>query len=822
MFPKLASSALLLAAFNSATAAPDVKAELERAESGGKAAELAFNQDIRFHWSAGEEKFLIYRLGTAQDEHRFFLIDTATGAKSEAFDRGLLAKSLSEASGNEVKPEQLPISGLEPLAPGSIRFRAFGKFWLYSAADHSVVPDVGAPRNVDPVDAETALRGLGERGEETFLTIENASEGSIKVMWANGRKERKSFGELAPGQSAALQTFAGHVWIFVDAEGKELCGVKAPQAPSLVRVSGLIEPHIKPGSEVSPDGKWRARIVNHNLVIEPAAGGDAIGFTQDGTGDHSYSPPFHWSPDSAKLVAFRTKSVATRQITIVQSSPPDQLQPKTKTIPYAKPGDPIEQPQPHLFTIEGAREIPIDRALFPNPWEISEGAWNADSSEFSFVYNQRGHQVLRLVGVRGDTGAARTVFEDLSETFIDYSQKFFLHRLPASRELLWASERDGFNRIYLIDEVSGKIKNAITEGSIIVKEVVDVDEEKRELLLKIVGVPDQDPYHEHFVRVNFDGTGLRRLTTGDGTHRIEFSPGGKWIIARWSRVDQPPVFELRHAENGGLVKEIERANDSMLVTLGWNRPERFVAKGRDGKTEIHGVIFRPTNFDPAKKYPVIENIYAGPHGQHVVKDFSAWSGKNTMAELGFIVVSIDGMGTNWRGKAFHDVCWKNLADGGFPDRIAWIKAAAATRPWMDLSRVGIFGGSAGGQNAAAALLHHGDFYKVAVADCGCHDNRMDKIWWNEAWMGWPVDESYERSSNATHAAKLTGKLLLIVGEMDTNVDPASTTQLVAALQKANKDFEFQPIINAGHGAAETPYGKFRRAEFLMRNLGGPR
>jgi dipeptidyl aminopeptidase/acylaminoacyl peptidase len=193
-----------------------------------------------------------------------------------------------------------------------------------------------------------------------------------------------------------------------------------------------------------------------------------------------------------------------------------------------------------------------------------------------------------------------------------------------------------------------------------------------------------------------------------------------------------------------------------------------------------------------------------------------------MAELGFIVVSIDGMGTNWRGKAFHDVCWKNLADGGFPDRIAWIKAAAATRPWMDLSRVGIFGGSAGGQNAAAALLHHGDFYKVAVADCGCHDNRMDKIWWNEAWMGWPVDESYERSSNATHAAKLTGKLLLIVGEMDTNVDPASTTQLVAALQKANKDFEFQPIINAGHGAAETPYGKFRRAEFLMRNLGVPR
>jgi len=191
-----------------------------------------------------------------------------------------------------------------------------------------------------------------------------------------------------------------------------------------------------------------------------------------------------------------------------------------------------------------------------------------------------------------------------------------------------------------------------------------------------------------------------------------------------------------------------------------------------------------------------------------------------MAEQGFVIVKIDGMGTNWRNKAFHDVCWKNLMDGGFPDRVPWIKAAAATRPWMDLTKVGIYGGSAGGQNALAGLLTHGDFYKVGVADCGCHDNRMDKIWWNEAWMGWPVDESYARNSNVTHAARLSGKLLLIVGEQDTNVDPASTYQVVSALQKAGKTFDFIPVINAGHGAAETPYGKFRRAEFLTRHLSG--
>jgi dipeptidyl aminopeptidase/acylaminoacyl peptidase len=191
-----------------------------------------------------------------------------------------------------------------------------------------------------------------------------------------------------------------------------------------------------------------------------------------------------------------------------------------------------------------------------------------------------------------------------------------------------------------------------------------------------------------------------------------------------------------------------------------------------------------------------------------------------MAELGFIIVSIDGMGTNWRSKAFHDVCWKNLADSGFPDRIPWIKAAAAKRPWMDLERVGIYGGSAGGQSTLSGMLHHGDFYKVGVADCGCHDNRMDKIWWNEAWMGWPVDESYARNSNVTHAAKLTGKLMLVVGELDDNVDPASTAQVVAALQKAGKHFDFLPVMNAGHGAAETPYGKYRRADFLVRHLQG--
>jgi dipeptidyl aminopeptidase/acylaminoacyl peptidase len=264
-----------------------------------------------------------------------------------------------------------------------------------------------------------------------------------------------------------------------------------------------------------------------------------------------------------------------------------------------------------------------------------------------------------------------------------------------------------------------------------------------------------------------------------------------------------------------LICRLTKAEDSALVAKGWARPERFTAPGRDGKTPIYGVIFRPSWMTEKDRLPIIEKIYAGPHDYHVPKAFAAWHGAQRMAELGFVVVQIDGMGTNWRSKAFHDVCWRNLIDAGFPDRIPWIKAAAATRPWMDLSRVGIYGGSAGGQNALAALLTHGDFYRAAVADCGCHDNRMDKIWWNEAWMGWPIGPHYAANSNVTLAHQLQGKLMLIVGELDKNVDPASTMQVVNALVKADKDFDFVIIPGAGHGAAGTPYGRRREEDFFI-------
>ena len=430
--------------------------------------------------------------------------------------------------------------------------------------------------------------------------------------------------------------------------------------------------------------------------------------------------------------------------------------------------------------------------------------------------------MLRLVEVTAPGGEARALIEERSATFLDYANKLYLEYVEAVDGWIWMSERSGWNHLYLIDGKTGETRNAITSGEWVVRKVTRLDEAAGEVEFECSGIDgDQDPYYIHRARVKLDGTGLVRLTAGDGTHEnLEYSPDRRYYLETFSRVDQPPVTELRRTEDGKFISRVEEADWSALREAGWRVPERFAAKGRDGETDIHGVIFRPMGFDEKMKYPVIEKIYAGPQGAFVPKSFAPSHDAQALAELGFIVVQIDGMGTNWRSKAFHDVCWKNLGDSGFPDRIAWLRAAAARYPQMDLSRVGIYGGSAGGQSALRALLAHGDFYKAAVADCGCHDNRMDKIWWNELWMGWPLGPHYEEQSNVTQAHRLEGKLLLVVGELDRNVDPASTMQVVDALVRADKDFELLIVPGAGHGAGGSPYGTRRLRDFFVRHLLG--
>jgi dipeptidyl aminopeptidase/acylaminoacyl peptidase len=576
-----------------------------------------------------------------------------------------------------------------------------------------------------------------------------------------------------------------------------------------------------PRNANSPDGRWTVEIKENNVYLRDSKSGEETQLTKDGTAADSYERGVVWSPDSKRFVAIKQQNGGDRKVYLIESSPRDQLQPKLSSFDYLKPGDEIPQDKPHLFDTVEKKEIPTSDELFKNPWSVSDLRWQPDSRRFTFVYNQRGHQVLRVVVVDANTGEAAALIDDKSDTFIDYAHKQFAHYADKTNEIIWMSERDGWCHLYLHDSRTGQVKNQITQGPWIVRGVDLVDEEKREIWFRAGGIfPEQDPYYIHYCRVKFDGTGFVVLTAGNGTHQISYSPDRRFFIDTYSRVDLPPVTELRKTDDGSLVCELDRADWSALLATGWRPPERFTAKARDGQTDIYGVIYRPTHFDESKKYPVIEAIYAGPQGSFVPKPFGEYYGPQSLAELGFILVQIDGMGTSNRSKKFHDVCCKNLGDAGFPDRILWMQAAAAKYPCMDLSRVGVYGGSAGGQNSLRAMLAHGDFYKAAASDCGCHDNRMDKIWWNELWMGWPVGPHYDEQSNVTNAHKLQGKLLLTVGELDRNVDPASTMQVVNALIRADKDFELVVIPGGGHGSGSGPYGTRRRNDFFVRNLLG--
>ena len=803
------------------TRADEVRTRMDQArQKGGEFKTLMRENDVKPFWAADGSTF-IFRTTNNSGGYQFFSVDLKSGEKSLAFAHESMAKALAAASGKIIAPDQLPIDHIESTPDrGGFRMNALDKAWRYKTLDSTLVADDLPLRSLKLLTPAEAMRGTQQNGPKAEFIISNTSKAAIEVYWIDGEGKRHSHGKLEPGKLTTKSSYIGHVWFFTDAQGVPLAGARVSpfSAPAVITGDPPSTASVRTQGDVSPDGKWRAVLRNHNLSVVPEGGGEPVFQTRDGSpGDH-WDGPIQWSPDSRKVAVFKTREVDDRKIHIVRSSPSDQVQPELLTIDYQKPGDAISQSKPRLIHVGKRAEIPVKDALFDNPWSLDQGEWSLDSKEFSFLYNQRGHQLMRLLGLDSESGTARIIHEERSQTFIDYSQKTFLQWLPETREILWASERDGHNHLYLLDHATGNIRNPITRGDGNLREVVDVDVKNRSLLVRINGIAGQDPYHDHFARVSFDGATFTRLTDGDGTHRIDFSPDESLLLDTWSRVDQPPVKELRDARTGRKIVELARSDDSAMVKAGWSKPERFVAKGRDGKTDIFGVIYRPSSFDPNRKYPVVEDIYAGPHGFFVAKNFASWRGENQMAELGFIVVNIDGMGTNWRNKTFHNVSWKNLMDSGFPDRIPWIQAAAASRPWMDLTRVGIYGGSAGGQSTLAGLLSHGDFYKVGVADCGCHDNRMDKIWWNEAWMGWPVDESYARNSNVTHAAKLTGKLMLIVGEVDNNVDPASTAQVVGALQRAGKNFDYVPIMNAGHGAAETPYGSYRRAEFLLRNL----
>ncbi|MBL8731454.1 MAG: prolyl oligopeptidase family serine peptidase [Planctomycetes bacterium] len=670
-----------------------------------------------------------------------------------------------------------------------------------------------------PLPPQQSWRASGGSGQRTTVRFENRLDRAVRLFWIDGDGRPRQYGTIEPGKAAAQSTFAGHVWL-ADFAANDLAGVFVAETGDGIaifdersRALAMTE------SEVRPVPAATLFVRDHD-VFGRDADGTEFRLTTDGKAEQRYELPDHWSPDGARVLGFCSEPEQRHELTLVESTPKDQLQPKRHVSQYLKPGDRITQRWPRLYDVRARRAIAVDALPFAEAWSIDHVHWAADGREVFVLYNRRGHQLLRLYGIDAATGAVRTVLEEASATFVDYSQKTFLHWLAGDRAFLWTSERDGWNHLYRVDVATGAVQQ-ITRGDWLVRDVEFVDEAAGQVWLKAYGlVAGQDPYFAQLVRIDLDGANRTLITAGDGTHEWQFSPNRELLVDRWSRVDQPGVTELRRARDGALLCELGRQDDRALRAAGFRPPEPFVAKGRDGKTDIHGVLILPSTFDARRRYPVIEDIYAGPQDHFVPKAWGLGARQRTLAELGFVVVQIDGMGTNWRARAFHDVAWRNLKDGGLPDRIVWLREAARSRPWLDLDRVGIFGGSAGGQNALAAMLHHGDFYKAAAADCGCHDNRMDKIWWNEAWMGWPVGPWYADNSNVTHAGKLQGPLLLTVGELDRNVDPASTMQVVAALIAADKDFDLVVVPGGGHGIGESPYLVRRRQDFFVRHLLG--
>ena len=575
---------------------------------------------------------------------------------------------------------------------------------------------------------------------------------------------------------------------------------------------------------VSPDGKWEAYLdENFNVMLKNRDTDEPFTLTGDGSEKAFHEAEFYWSPDSSKLFFFQVIVGKSSKFHLVESSPEGRYLPRALKVEQPKPGDKINRRKPRLFSANAKAEVWIDLEPFANPYDLTNVRWDADSSRVTLLNNPRGHQSLRYESIDGETGEVKPLFVETSKSFVDYAHKLYLHPLDESDELIWMSERDGWNHLYLMDSKTGQVKNRITKGEWVVRRVDRVDEAARKIWFWAFGVrTGQDPYHLHYCRINLDGTGLVVLTEADGSHEVWVSPDRQYFVDQYSRIDFRPVVELRRMDDGKLVLPLETATTPELDKSFHGRlPERFVAKGRDGKTDIHGVIFRPSNFDPKKKYPVVEDIYSGPTEFHVPKRFSAYHQPlQPIVEVGVIGVMIDGMGTNWRNKAFHDVCWKNLGDAGFPDRIAWLKAAAAQYPEMDLTHVGIFGGSQGGRNAVRALIAHSDFYKVAVADCGNHDDRLYHQWYGELWMGYPVNPHYWFQSNITKAHHVQGKLLLSVGELDRNVDPANTHRLIDALTKAEIDFDMAVVPGKPHGAGEYPAGSRRRTDFFVRHLLG--
>ena len=721
-----------------------------------------FNASVDPHWITGTQSF--WYLRNSRNGQEFVLVDIQNRSKAPAFNHTLLAAYLFSATGEPIDPFHLPLSEITVTSEGldgieKIGFEAFNRSWQFA--------------------------------------FNNTNAKLTEI---------------------------------------------------------LSQPQPEPGESLSPDGKLAAFVRDHNLWVRSTETGEKTQLTFNGTKDYAYAersetvshpvtlvrlnetakPYAVWSPYSSRIATFRMDQRNVSEMHLLQYVPGNDTRSRPWSYRFATPGDEIlPMYEPLVVDVARRKIVAVQSPAQPEVslMDTEEDVlqwWSDDDRTLYTLYAQRGEKALHLLQTDPVTGKTEMLLEEKGNTFVeanlDYASQPNI-RIVKSGEVIWFSEKDGYGHLYLYGP-DGKEKNAITSGNWAVRLLLYVDENASQVYFLAGGrEPGRDPYYRHLYRVSLDGSGLQLLTPEDADHNVVIDPSGTAFLDTYSTVEEPPVSVIRD-RNGSIIMDLETADIRNITDMGWKPPERFSVKAQDGRIDLYGLLFKPTNFNASEKYPVVETVYPGPWTIVTAKSFPvdmAWVNKifwraQAVAELGFIVITLDGPGTPFRSKAFHDASYGRLGDaGGLTDHIKAIKDLSKNRPYMDLGRVGMFGHSAGGFMTAQALLNYPDFYKAGVASAGDYDSRFYGAFWGEKYEGLNASD-YAEQITSLKAGNLKGKLLLVAGDVDDNVNPCMTMQLVEAFINADRPFDLLIMPNRNHDLSYDPYYLHRLFRYLVEYL----
>lgn len=704
-------------------------------------------------------------------------------------------------------------------------------------------------------------------GDKMWYLSSNANSDTFYLV---DPKKGKSVAFDHQKLATALSTFSGKTYtanklpfqaINVAADGKSvsfmLDGKKLKYVHSTAKVSedttpGTIGTIVPPpmggprgrggnGNEnLSPDGKKAVFIKDWNLYVRDVATNTVKQLTTDGVKDFGYATDnaawkssdravLKWSPDSKKISTFKQDQRHLSDMHLVSTKVGN---PELRSWKYALPTDKeIAKIHRTIIDLESGKivnlQVPADERRgsmsddIASSGQFDDNEWSNNSSELLFMSTSRDHKITKVRIADANTGAVRELFEEVVPTYYESGRGAInLRYLQESKEVIFYSERDNWGHLYLYDAATGKLKNQITKGEWVVTRMLRVDEKARQIYFMTTGQDPENPYFQKLNRINFDGKGHVIMTPESGTHSVAFAPSNNMFITTYSKPNVAPVVLMKDL-TGKTIAELDKADISKLEATGWKAPASVELNAADGKTKVYGLVFTPTKMEAGKKYPVVNYIYPGPQGGSVGGSWgfsAARSDHQALAELGFIVVLIEGTSNPFRSKSYHDMNYKNMAENTLPDQIAGIKQLATTFP-IDLNRVGVWGHSGGGFATASAMFKYPDFYKVGVAQAGNHDNRNYADSWGDRYNGLATEIDYVEQANQTHAKNLKGKLLLAHGMMDNNVPPSHTMLVVDALIKANKDFDLLLFPNSAHGFGQfNPYMMRRRWDYFVKHL----